>query len=150
MTDAGVIATRPAATVDSITAGAGTYSSLRTNTTDEKRKFLTLVNNAESLNDAATDAGKAGVPLKIKDIVLQEVQIQNETTGVIEDGIRATLVTEDGKAYYATSKGLVQSLKQALAPNMFGTPDTWDEPLEVTAVREKGRNGYFFLTLKYV
>jgi hypothetical protein len=147
MSDA--VATIPAAKtgVDAITQGAGFYSSLSLKTRQDQMKFLQAINNAASLNDAATDAGKDGVALKIVDVVLQEVQIANEQTGVIEDGIRTTVILEDGTAYYATSKGIAQSLKQAF--NVLGAPTEWDEPLEVSAVREKGRNGFFFLTLKF-
>lgn len=147
MSDA--VATIPAARqgVDAITQGAGFYSSLSLATRKDQMKFLQAINNAESLNDLATEAGKDGVDLKIVDVVLQEVQIANEQTGVVEDGIRVTLVLEDGKAVYATSKGIVQSLKQSF--QVLGTPDLWDEPLEVRAIREKGRNGFFYLTLKF-
>jgi hypothetical protein len=150
MSDAVAVQTPVRATVESITEAAGVYSSLKTNTRAEKMKYLQAVNSAKSLNDLATEAGKDGFAVRVVDIVLQEVDIANENTGELESGIRTTLVAEDGEAYYATSKGIAQSLKQVLHPSMFGTPDTWEEPLEVRAVREKGRNGFFFLTLKYV
>jgi hypothetical protein len=107
--------------------------------------YLKAVNNSENLKDAVK-AAKDSLDLKVVDVVLQEVEIADEA-GNISDNIRITLVTEDGTAYHATSKGIAQSLKQAFG--VFGTPDSWQEPLEVTAIEEKGRNGYYFLTLKF-
>ena len=147
MTDASqaVVVRENKATVDSITQGGGFYSSLKTNTRAEKMAYLKAVNNSENLKDAVKES-KGGLELKVVDVVLQEVEIADEA-GNITDNIRITLVAEDGKAYHATSKGIAQSLKQSFG--VFGTPDTWDEPLEVTALEEKGRNGYYFLTLKF-
>ena len=133
------------ATVASITEGGGFYSSLRTNTRAEKMNFLRAVNNSANLKDAVKSDKDLELP--IVDIVLQEVQIANEVSGELEDSIRITLITVDGTAFHATSKGIAQSLKQAMG--IFGTPDTWDEPLVVRPVEEKGRNGFYFLTLKF-
>ena len=144
MTDALVVRENKQ-TVDSITQGGGFYSSLRTETRAEKMAYLKAVNNSENLKDAVKGA-RDGLELKIVDVVLQEVEIADEA-GNISDNIRITLVTADGTAYHATSKGIAQSLKQSFG--VFGTPDTWDEPLEVTALEEKGRNGFYYLTLKF-
>ena len=148
MTDATAVVVRESTkqTVDTITQGGGFYSSLKTNTRAEKMAYLKAVNNSVNLKDAIKET--PGITLKVVDIVLQEVEIADEKTEAITDNIRVTLVVEDGTAYHATSKGIAQSLKQAIG--VFGTPDTWDEPLEVQPVEEKGRNGYYFLTLKYV
>lgn len=147
MTDAVVVHEQNRPTVTAITQGAGFYSSIAVGTTKQKLAFLKVINEAQSLNDAATDAGKDGVELKIKDVILQEVAIASENTGEIEDAIRTTFILEDGTAYYASSKGIAQSIKQVF--NVLGTPDQWEDPLEVTAVREKGRGGFFYLTLKF-
>lgn len=146
MSDAVVVQeNRP--TVNAITQGAGFYSSIAVSTTKQKLTFLKVIGEAISLNDLATDAGKEGVALKIKDVILQEVAIADENTGEMQDAIRTTFILEDGTAVFATSKGIAQSIKQVF--NVLGTPDQWEEPLEVTAVREKGRQGFFFLTLKF-
>jgi hypothetical protein len=144
MTDA-VAVRQSGNSVEGITTNAGFYSSLATNTRAEKMAYLKAVNNSENLKDAVK-AAKDSLDLKVVDVVLQEVEIADEA-GNISDNIRITLVTEDGTAYHATSKGIAQSLKQAFG--VFGTPDSWQEPLEVTAIEEKGRNGYYFLTLKF-
>ena len=146
MSDANTLVVREnRATVDSITQGGGFYSSLKTNTRAEKMAYLRAVNNSENLKDAVK--AEKDLTLNVVDIVLQEVQIANENTGAIEDSIRITLITDEGVAYHATSKGIAQSLKQAMG--IFGTPDTWDEPLVVRPVEEKGRNGFYYLTLKF-
>lgn len=149
MTDSTAVAVQApaqAAGIAAITQSTGFYSSLKTETRAEKMAFLRAINNSENLKDAVKSNGKP-LPLKIIDLVLQEVPLANEQTGIIEDAIRSTLITEDGVAYHATSSGIANSLKQALG--VFGTPDTWDEPLEVVAQEEKGRNGFYFLTLKF-
>lgn len=124
-----------------ITTGAGFYTSLATGSRAEKMALLRVINNSTPLLDVA------GKDIAVVDIVMQSVEIANDTTGELEDAIRITLVDSDGAAYHATSKGIAQSLKQAF--NVIGTPDTWEEPLVVTPVEEKGRNGYRYLTLKF-
>lgn len=145
----GEVATVPAVAsgIAEITQQTGFYSSLKTETRSEKMAFLRAINNSENLKDAIKGAPESKLGLKIVDIVLQSVPMENEQTGEIEDAVRSTLITEEGTAYHATSKGVANSLKQALG--VFGTPDTWDEPLEVVAAEEKGRNGFYFVTLKF-
>jgi hypothetical protein len=147
MSDAVVVQEQNRPTVNAITQGAGFYSSIAVATTAQKLNFLKVIGEASSLNDLATDAGKAGVELKIKDVILQEVAILNDETGEMQDAIRTTFILEDETAVYATSKGIAQSIKQVF--NVLGTPDQWEDPLEVTATREKGRGGFFYLTLKF-
>lgn len=131
-------------TVESITSGGLFYSSLRSETRSEKMAFLRATNNSVNLKDAIK--ADKDLTLLVVDVVLQEVEIA-DADGNISDNIRVTLVTDEGVAYHATSKGIAQSLRQAFG--VFGLPDTWDEPLEVKPAEEKGRNGYYYLTLNF-
>ena len=144
MTDAVATVAAPNA-IEQITKGGGFYSSLKTETRAEKMAFLRAINNSQNLKDAVK--AEPGLELHIVDIVLQNVEIANESTGVVEPSVRITLVTDEGKAYHATSVGIAQSLKQAFG--VLGEPGSWEEPLEVDVAEERGRNGFRYLTLKF-
>lgn len=141
MTDAVAVQNKADATIAAINTGGGFYTSLATNSRADKMKLLKAVNNSLPLVD------QAGKSIKIVDVVLQSVEIANENTGTVEDSVRITLITEDGTAYHATSKGIAQSLKQAFG--VLGEPNQWEEPLEVDVAEERGRNGFRYLTLKF-
>lgn len=132
---------KSAVAVAGIANADGMYTSLQTTTRAEKMALLKAINSSKPLLDVA------GEKLKIVDVVMQTVDLANETTGEVEDAVRITLIDPDGNAFHATSKGILQSLRQAIG--VFGAPGTWEEPLEVTVAEEKGRNGYRFLTLKF-
>ena len=141
MTEAVAVQNKADATIAAINNGGGFYTSLATNSRADKMKLLKAVNNSTPLVD------QAGKSIKIVDVVLQSVEIANENTGTVEDSVRITLITEDGTAYHATSKGIAQSLKQVFG--VLGEPNQWEEPLEVDVAEERGRNGFRYLTLKF-
>lgn len=125
-----------------ITEAQGFYTSLSLNTRADKMKMLKAINNSVPLLE------KVGGEIKIVDVVLQTVEIANESTGEIEGAVRITLIDEDGNAFHATSKGIAQILRQTF--NLFGDPTTWDEPLVANVIEKRGRNGFRFLTLDFV
>jgi hypothetical protein len=145
MTENAVVVHENKPTVGAITQGAGFYSSLKTETRAEKMAYLKAITNSKNLKDELK--GRPELVLQIVDVVLQEVEIADEN-GNVSDNIRITLIDAEGVAYHATSKGIAQSLKTAFG--VFGTPDVWTEPLEVTVLEEKGRGGFYYLTLKFV
>jgi hypothetical protein len=128
-------------TIAGIGSSQGFYTSLQTTTRADKMAMLKAINNSTPLVE------KAGSEISIVDVVMQSVEIANESTGAVEDAVRITLITNEGEAFNATSKGIAQSLKQAFG--VLGTPDQWDEPLVVGVAEERGRNGFRYLTLKF-
>ena len=52
---------------------------------------------------------------------------------------RVVIMDKDGKSYQAVSVGVYQSLKRIFA--LFGTPDTWTEPLTVVPMLTSTKKG---------
>lgn len=103
---------------------------------------VAAISNAEPLSDHLKE------PLKLVNVIIQEVELENEQTHVMESAPRCTLLLEDGTALAATSIGIFSSLKQLLGA--AGEPSTWDRPVECYAVEEKARKGPGkYMTIKY-
>ena len=66
--------------------------------------------------------------LKIANVLVEIREILNEDTGEIETAPRIVLISEDGKAYQAVSKGMFNAVKNAF--EVFG-PAPWESPLEI-------------------
>ena len=66
--------------------------------------------------------------LKIQNVLVEIREIMNDETGVIETAPRVVLISEDGKAYQAVSKGIFNAVKNAY--EVFGQAP-WDPPLEI-------------------
>ena len=66
--------------------------------------------------------------LKIQNVLVEIREILNDETGEIETAPRVVLISEDGKAYQAVSKGIFNAVKNAY--EVFGQAP-WDPPLEI-------------------
>lgn len=66
--------------------------------------------------------------LKIQNVLVEIREIMNNETGEIETAPRVVLISEDGKAYQAVSKGIFNAVKNAY--EVFGQAP-WDPPLEI-------------------
>lgn len=66
--------------------------------------------------------------LKIQNVLVEIREIMNDETGEIETAPRVVLISEDGKAYQAVSKGIFNAVKNAY--EVFGQAP-WDPPLEI-------------------
>ena len=140
MSDVEVV-NKAASAISGVASNEGFYTSLQLQSRADKMAMLRAINDSSPLLDAV------GKEIAVVDVIMQAVEIANEQTGTIEDAARITLIDDKGEAYHATSKGIFQSLKQAFA--VLGEPQTWQEPLVVKVLEEKGRNGFRYLTLKF-
>jgi hypothetical protein len=50
------------------------------------------------------------IPINVTDIVRQQVELTNQSTGEVQPGVRTIVITDDGKAYSCVSKGISKSL----------------------------------------
>lgn len=66
--------------------------------------------------------------LKIQNVLVEIREIMNDETGEIETAPRVVLISEDGKAYQAVSKGIFNAVKNAY--EVFGQAP-WEPPLEI-------------------
>lgn len=66
--------------------------------------------------------------IKVSNVLVEIREILNEETGEIETAPRVVLISEDGKAYQAVSKGIFNAVKNAF--EVFGAAP-WEPPLEI-------------------
>lgn len=76
--------------------------------------------------------------IKVKDMLVEIIEISDEETGEVTKQPRVVLIDEKGEAYQAVSTGIFNAAKKAI--QIFGEP-TWDEPLEVIVKQVTVKNG---------
>jgi hypothetical protein len=115
------------------------YCSLHVETTEEKKK---LFNTLESCDLLLNDC--VGQAIAIKDVYVEEKQVQAED-GTMRTKYRTILFDEVGQTYATGSYGIYNILKKIFA--IYGTPETWSEPLQVEVAKKNIGNGKSSLTL---
>lgn len=110
-----------------------TYVSFEAETMKDKIALYNALNNpAFKIGDMINK------PIYIRDAVITGVEINDRNTGELRDAARCTIIDKDGKAYSATSSGILNSLKNIL--KVFGTLH-FDEPLKVVVNQVQTKNG---------
>ena len=105
----------------------------------DKVKLYNAMNNADqSLKDYV------GKELTIVDFVAHSVQLENEQTGEIGNGVRIVLIDDKGVSYACTSTGILGALKKIIG--IFGYP-TKKEPYKIIPKMAKGRK-FDYLTIE--
>jgi hypothetical protein len=61
---------------------------------------------------------------------------------------RVTLIDDDGKAFHATSTGLLGSVRTILS--VLGEPHTWPKPVPVRIVEKRTNSGFKVFTIEFV
>lgn len=111
-----------------------------TSTFDGKAKLYSALQNAEKIADHLNE------PLYMVNAVAQSVQVTDEQTGEMTNSARVIIVTDDGKAYAATSPTLLAGLNTMFS--IFGTPNTWEKPIAIKVVERRSRRGYKFYSIE--
>lgn len=112
--------------------------------------YSSLVGDDEDTNLAVFDATNESVPIadnlgviiQLKDIIVQAVEMENETTGEVETQPRVIFLDDDGTAYHAISKPMLSTVKNLFAA--IGQPHKWSGPIAVKVVEERSRAGRRF------
>lgn len=125
----------------------GMFTTVKGDNIDARKAVFTAINSAEQISKILDD-NKGKFSFKIKDIVVQTVEVENETTGEVETAPRVIFLTPDGKAYAGTSLGLLSSVKNII--NILGEPSSWPEPIEFSVCERRSRKGYKFMSLEIV
>ena len=114
-----------------------------TSTREGKIKLYSALQNAEKLDEHLNE------PLNMTNAVAQAVQVTDDQTGEISNTVRVIIVTDDNnKAYAATSPTLAAGLNTMFG--IFGTPNTWTEPLRIKVVERRSRRGFKFFSIEPV
>lgn len=107
-------------------------------TREDKIKLYNKVSNTDGRL-----SGLVNKEVKVVNVLFTDGEIKDNETGEYISVERAIIFTADGKAYHATSLGIVASLHSIIA--MFGEPSTWSEPLTICPVEKQTKSGHTFL-----
>lgn len=110
-----------------------TYCSIKGGDRATKAKLYNASNNPDhKVGDFINKS------IKVKDVLVEAIDIVDEDSGKIERAPRVVLIDDKGKAYQAVSMGIFNAVKKAI--QIFGEP-TWDEPIEFTVKQVSVKNG---------
>lgn len=107
---------------------------------DKKKVFNAMNNPSHKLSDFINKK------IKVENIYIETAEYLNDETGEVEIAPRIVLIAPDGDSYFASSKGILNSLKNVYAA--FG-PAPWKGGLEFE-VKQKAVGKGKALTLEMV
>lgn len=86
--------------------------------------------------------------LQIKNVYIQEYEKPDTTTGEMRKAHRTIIFDADGKTHVTASNYFYVSIAKIM--DIWGTPDTWLEPLTVRVVKKPVNNNRYALSLQIV
>lgn len=121
---------------------SGVYSSLVGDDFDTRLQVLTAVQTASPLAD------EVNRPFTLRNVVIQQVQVRNNETNRLDNAARVILLTDDGRALYAISKGILSAVINFIG--LLGQPSTWpDAGVPVVMSKEKAARGSVYILKPY-
>ena len=123
-------------TVSESRAAVDMYSSIQGADLETRKTIFNAVNSADPIAD------HLGTVLNIRDIIIQNVELENEQTGKIENAPRVILIDDSGNAYAGTSQGMLSAITTLF--QLIGEPHTWGEPIPMAVVEKKAKRGKMF------
>lgn len=112
-----------------------------TTTMDGKMSLYNAMQTADKVDDHLNE------PLHVTNVLAQAIEVVNQETGEINPSTRVVIHAEEGD-FAAASPTLAHSFGNLFA--IFGTPDTWSQPLALKVVEKKSRRGFKFFDLELV
>ena len=118
------------------------YFSVNPVTQEEKIAVFNAINNPdERLADHINET------IEMRNLIIEMVDLTNESTGEIEACPRIIIIDNSGKTFQAVSVGVFSALKKIIA--IFGEPKTW-ESFILVKVKQVTRGERKMLTLEIV
>jgi len=118
------------------------YSSLVPTSREEQKLFFNAVDNPTEKLSKYINKRIKFVNVFMERIDMIERDDEGNPTGVVNSTIKTVLITPDGNGVISTSMGIARALMTMF--RVFGTPDTWDEPMECIVEQvEIGKNRTF-------
>lgn len=115
------------------------YCSKEVETEEQKKDLFNALESCDALlNDCV------GQEIELKDIYVEEKQVQDEN-GELKTKYRTILFDANGQTYATGSYGIYNILRKIVG--IYGTPDTWNEPIKVKVDKRPIGNGKSTLTL---
>ena len=124
------------ATVSESRSAVDMYSSIQGVDLETRKTVFNAVNSAEPIAD------HLGTVLNVQDIIIQNVELENEQTGKIENAPRVILIDDSGNAYAGTSQGMLSAITTLF--QIIGEPHTWGETIAMAVVEKKAKRGKMF------
>ena len=112
-----------------------------TSTTDGKMALYNAMQTTDKVDDHLNE------PLHVANVLAQAIEVANLETGEINPSTRVVIHAEEGD-FAAASPTLAHAFGNLFT--IFGTPDTWSQPLILKVVEKKSRRGYKFFDLELV
>lgn len=112
-----------------------------TSTMDGKMALYGAMQTTDKVDDHLNE------PLHVVNVLAQAIEVANLETGEINPSTRIVIHAEEGD-FAATSPTLAHAFGNLFA--IFGTPDTWNQPLTLKVVEKRSRRGYKFFDLELV
>ena len=119
------------------------YCSKIVKTVEEKKDLFNALEQCDALlNDCV------GQEIAIKDLYIEEKQVVDEETGELKTKFRTILFDENGQTYATGSYGIYNVLRKIVG--IYGTPETWENPIKVKVTKKPIGNGKQSLTLTLI
>lgn len=112
-----------------------------TSTVDGKMALYSAMQTTDKVDDHLNE------PLHVANVLAQAIEVANLETGEINPSTRVVIHAEEGD-FAAASPTLAHAFGNLFT--IFGTPDTWNQPLVLKVVEKKSRRGYKFFDLELV
>lgn len=113
---------------------------------ESEKEKKELFNALESCDVLLNDI--VGQEIDIKDIYVEEKQVEDTDTGEVKTKYRTIIFDNDGKTYATGSYGIYNVLKKIVG--IYGLPDSWEKPLKVKVAKRPIGNGKSSLTLTLI
>ena len=125
-----------------ITDANPTFCSMTVESKKEKIAFYNAVLNCDNKISDYINKRFSFNNVYLEKTEVMEKDKDGNPTGVINDAVKIVLIQPDGKGIVSTSKGILTSLYALF--QIFGTPDQWDEPMEVEVKQIETAKGRTF------
>lgn len=119
-----------------------TYCSMVVSNKEQRKAFYNAVQNCDKkIGDFINKE------ITFTDVYMEKTEVMEKDnagnpTGVIQDAVKIVLILKDGTGVVSTSKGILTSLYAMF--RIFGTPDTWEEPMTVCVKQIETAKGRTF------
>lgn len=101
----------------------GSFYSIKPVTPADKIKLYNAINTPDQRL-----ADHINTVIEVKDVLVEIVELENDTTGELQKCPRIILIDKDGVSYQCVSVGIMSGLKRIF--KLFGEP-TWEIPVKM-------------------
>lgn len=119
------------------------YCSIKPTSNQEK---AALFNALEQCNYRLND--EIGKRIEIKHIYIQQYEKPDKDSGEMRKAHRTIIFDRNGETHVTASNYFANAIAKIM--DIWGTPDTWTEPITIEIVKKPVKNGLSALSLKIV